>query len=173
MSAWIVSRAHIDALVLAGVQWRLITDPGPEKLSALGRMLWAENLASVAYRYPGDGDSERPGPNDFRDADVTTYTAPTSEVLLSAAGVVKAVDCYEYQSCEHPAWPDSAAAGFAGALRTAVLTCIPADQLEPSRYSGQRKYPPGYDTAPWGVDDLTEIAASSVHCGQTDTAALQ
>jgi hypothetical protein len=162
MSAWIVSRAHIDALVLAGVQWGTIADPTPEKLTELGRMLWAENLTSVAYRYPNDtGNGDRPGPINFRDNDVKTYTAPTAELLLlSAAGIVNAIDCYDYQSCEHPQWrdPDNPAASYTRTLRKTVLATFPPNSLQ-TGYDGIKLYPPGYDAAPWGVDDLAEITA--------------
>jgi hypothetical protein len=164
MSAWIVSRAHIDALVLAGVQWGVIADPDPDKLAGVGRMLWAQCLASVAYRYPRDGDGDRPGPTDFRDADVTTYTAPTAEVLLSAAGVVKAIGCYEYQSCEHPGWqdPDNPARGYSEALRRAVMATVTTTYTV-ANWSGRPPtvLPAGYQQAPWGVDDLAQLAAAA------------
>lgn len=167
MSAWVVSRAHIDALVLAGVQWGLVSDPSPERLAELGRSLWAENLASVACRYPDDNAGDRPGPAGFRDDDTLTYAAPTVEVLLSAAGVVKAIDCYEYQACEHPGWRDPAnrAADYVRRLREAVLDSLPADQVQVSRHGGRAR-PAGWEQAPWGVVDLTQIvvpAADRTH----------
>jgi hypothetical protein len=159
MSAWIVSRAHIDALVLAGVQWGVIERPDPATLTETGRMLWAECLASVAYRYPEDVSGRRPGPNDFEDSDVPAYTAPSAEVLLSAAGVVKAAACYRYQSCKHPGWeePDNPARRYVEDLRLAVLASLSPEQVV--RRHGE-DVPLGYDAAPWGIDDLAQIAVT-------------
>jgi hypothetical protein len=163
MSVWMVSRAHIDALVLAGVQWRVVDKPDPAKLAELGRTLWAENLASVAHQNPRDGDG--PAPDDSRHAGVTAYTAPTDEVLLTAAGVLKAIDCYTYQSCEHPRWadPGNPARRYTEDLRLAVLASEPPGDLRRSRYGGGE--PVGYDAAPWGVQDLAQITAVTVESG--------
>jgi hypothetical protein len=80
----------------------------PPTADELGQMLWRENLLSVAYRYPDDGDGDRPGPSDFRDADVDEYSyVPTKP--LTAAALLKTIACYEYQSCEHPGWKISEA----------------------------------------------------------------
>jgi hypothetical protein len=133
MSAWIVSKTHIDALVQAGIEREMVrTDEADE----FGRMLWRECLASVAYRYPGDSDGERPGPIDFRDSDVDTYVYEPLNgepgVSLVAKSVVhKAAACYDYQSCEHPEWEDSKA-------RVYVRMLI--DMTETS------------EGAPWGID---------------------
>lgn len=80
MSAWIVSKTHIDYLVTALIRAEL-TDKSPDEA---GRMLWRECLASVAWRYPNDGDGGRPGPVGFHDSEVDTYTwAETPELLNS------------------------------------------------------------------------------------------
>ena len=81
MSAWIVSRKHIDYIVAAAIQAELISMSPDET----GRMLWRECLASVAYRYPGDtGNGDRPGPVDFKDSDVDTYTWTETPCLPAA-----------------------------------------------------------------------------------------
>ena len=88
MSAWIVSQAHIDVLVLAGVQYATPYDvsadlrrgPNPTGLTAAGVDLWAENHRSVNFRY--DEHTEPP-----------VYSAPTAEgsvafgVTWQASGV--------------------------------------------------------------------------------------
>jgi hypothetical protein len=159
VSAWIVARAHIDVLVLAGVQLGVAYDPrseqpvrlGPELLAAVGADLWAENHASVDYRYD---EHSTPDP----------YPAPTAEVLLDRVAVVKAVDCYVYQSCEHPGWSTSRAADYCTRLRAAAIHGLPQ---EPGRFSA-RLYPVGYDDAPWGIDDLAQAAATSTSSHQDD-----
>ena len=104
MSAWIVSKNHIDYMVTAIIRAEL-TARTPDET---GRMLWRECLASVASRYPGDGDGERPGPLGFRDSDVDTYTW-TETPELTAGGLHTTMACYRYQSCEHPEWDGSEA----------------------------------------------------------------
>lgn len=104
MSMFIVSRNHIDHLVTA-IGVAELTTMSPDEL---GRMLWNENLESAKFRYPNDGDGERPGPIDFRDSDVVTYTWTRTPVLTG--GILKAaLRSYAYQACEHPAWKDSEA----------------------------------------------------------------
>ncbi len=110
MSAYMVSKRHIDYLVTAALAAEFATDP-----DETGRMLWRECLNSLKFRYPGDGDGERPGPAEFRDGDVDTYTfraasAPTPVALHSL------IRCYTYQSCEHPGWGDSLACMLTEAL---------------------------------------------------------
>jgi hypothetical protein len=104
MSMFIQGKNHIDHLVTALVQAELITVSPNEA----GRMLWRENLNSAKYRYPNDQDGERPGPIDFRDADVETYTWSETPVLTDAA-LKGAIRGYCYQACEHPEWNDSEA----------------------------------------------------------------
>lgn len=103
MSAWIVSKAHIDIIVRGLIDRAWLSMDADEA----GRMLWAENLRSVAYRYPNDGDGERPGPTRFRDSDVETYTYTDPMYGPSDAELDRAIGCYSYQSCEHPEWEES------------------------------------------------------------------
>jgi hypothetical protein len=154
VSAWIVSKAHIDALVLAGVQWQL-TDPSRTDLSEVGRMLWAECLASVAYRYPGDtGHGDRPGPAGFHDEEVAAYRFAPVELVLAPHTALKLLDCYDYQSCEHPGWVGSAAQQFTATLRERIT-----DRL--GRRDGSYRDHPLYAAAPWGVDSLAELTAQA------------
>ncbi len=120
MSAWIVSRQHIDVMVDAAIRSGLVE---ASQADEVGRMLWKENLVSVAYRYPRDKDGKRPGPTDFRDADVDTYTfTPLPKEIVDVwnlnpdAALAKTVGCYEYQSCEHPGWRDSPACALSSRL---------------------------------------------------------
>jgi hypothetical protein len=106
VSAWIVDRAHIDVLVQGLAESETVTDVDPD---TLGQKLWRENLVSVAYRYPGDGDGERPGPIDFRDADVDEYVYRRPDVKIEPEALMVAIGCYDYQSCEHPDWERSEA----------------------------------------------------------------
>lgn len=72
MSAWIVSKEHIDVLVQALAEGEIVVDIEP---SEIGRILWRENLYSIWARYPDtkENDADYPGPIDFSAADVENY----------------------------------------------------------------------------------------------------
>jgi hypothetical protein len=106
MSAWIVGNAHIDLLVRGLVESEIVVGIDPNEV---GRTLWRENLASVAARYPGDKDGERPGPISFRDSDVDTYIYVRPEGPLDLGVLLNAANSYDYQSCEHSGWAPSSA----------------------------------------------------------------
>lgn len=153
MSAWVVSRAHIDALVLAGVQFGVLDRPTPGSLTDLGAGLWAENVRSVKHLYDED---DQPEP----------YTVAIAEVVLDPVAVVKLVDCYVYQSCEHPGWAGSAAAGYCRRLRATVMGVLqhgdedqpgPGGQADPE----EQAYPAGWDDAPWGISRLVDAAVTA------------
>ena len=162
MSAWMVSKAHIDALVTAaaglkpgqhdsGLSW-YVKDDGQwfhsedrrelgysdrDRASEVGMMLWAENWASINYRYPDtvEDHSQVPGPADFRPDHVLAYRYTRARTLEPVA-VLKAIACYEYQSCEHPGWRSSEARQFCQSLKEKMVRQLP-----------------GYNTAPWGIDE--------------------
>ena len=155
MSAWVVTKRHIDSMIRAGLTprrdalawytgqrededyqpgepWgptqvenavkrrRELTD---ETADHVGAMLWNENRRSVDHRYDEATDREV---YRYRHSD----RLPSDPVVL-----LKALDCYEYQSCEHPEWETSEARAFCEALRSRLIHRLP-----------------GYDAAPWGID---------------------
>jgi len=127
MSAWLVSHAHISALVSAR-HWAT-GFPGPSGLPAvsdtiLGRLLLRENYLSLAARY---GD-----PVDNVEIDAFRYADPRPHSPLE---ILKAIDCYEYQACEHDGWQASVARRYCEWLR-----CLAVSRL------------PGYEALPWGLD---------------------
>jgi hypothetical protein len=112
MSAWIVSKEHIDRIVSAAVAADVISVAAA---NAAGRMLWRENLLSVSHRYPSDtGNGDRPGPIDFKDSDVDTYVWEPTDIITGNA-LRKTLACLRYQSCEHDGWPTSEACGSSNA----------------------------------------------------------
>jgi hypothetical protein len=145
MSAWIVSKAHIDLLVLAGTphgpdklhyqdgdKW---VEARPENRDEIGQMLVMECVASVSYRYPQDSveAGELPGPVEPYYVEPYTYT--TRHTVLEPGEVLQLIACYEYQSCEHPGWESSAAADYCRQLfRKTAMT---------------------FATGPWGWDEET------------------
>lgn len=106
MSAWIVSKTHIDLLITAALAWELIVQEGADEA---GRMLWSECQKSVAFCYPGDKDGEWPGPLDLTLADIQAYTFEAIEGRVDPDIVHFAARSLDYQSCEHPGWQTSRA----------------------------------------------------------------
>lgn len=150
MSAFIVSKRHIDVIVSRAqievtgpdgspLSWSNGTPEGgqyPKTITTdeLGRMLWGENLKSVIARYPGDRDGHRPGPAGFRDLDVLTYRAVLVVPFPTRIEVLKALDRLEYQSCEHEGWKTSEAAAFCEALRRRLISHLPGYEEAPEAW---------------------------------------
>lgn len=151
MSAWIVPKGHIDVLVQALIAEDSVVD---YFASDVGMVLWRENVLSVAARYPYDGDGERPGPADFRDANVVFYSfigLPGEK--LDDYAVHKAIGCYRYQSCEHLSWQGSQAEVLTRHLNERIESRIPAEP-------GAR--PKGWDDWPWGFESIEQAVKREV-----------
>lgn len=153
MSAYIVNLEHIAYLVQAGTArslgmdratlswaWNIDREAGThdretlppgdlEQHQRLGQMLWDENAKSVAFRYPGDRSPPGPIGCDCQYSDDVPRFPRFDPVQ-----VLKACDCYEYQSCEHREWATSEANAYIDALRGAAWTSLP-----------------GYEDAVWGA----------------------
>lgn len=136
MSAFLVCKTHIDALLTAGLRldpshgplrwWYPAIDPNRdisgqnpgryeltrETAGQVGAMLMAENQRSVNHRY--DEDDWEP-PYLFSEL----HGSPDPVVVL------KAIGCYEYQSCEHDGWQASEAFQFCEALRRRAIRKLP------------------------------------------------
>lgn len=135
MSAWIVTDEHIRVLLWAGLEgypprsgnftwyfegkWHTLTQTTAPQV---GAMLKRQNGASVNYRY-----CENKG---YR----YTHGAPAWTGWGHGA-VLKAIDCYDYQSCETADWSQTSAAAFCGALRDKIGTRLS-----------------DYADAPWGIE---------------------
>ena len=124
MSAWIVSKEHIDVLVkarsvYARSYWVATFDP-----DETGRMLWRENLRSLKARYPEDEDGERPGPIDFADEDVDLYVYTDPGFVPTLGEIFMAISCYEYQTCESDGWRQTEAAKWCRDLTAAVTSSL-------------------------------------------------
>jgi hypothetical protein len=147
MSAFIVSRTHIDALVTAA-QSRAIgcADASPfrywfngesrsvqmyDQAAAddLGRTLWLENLRSVAARYPNDASGDRPGPCDLRDEEIEGYTFSPVPGTPDAVTTLTLIRCLEYQSCETDDWQQTEAYAILQALTQDCIRKIPGSKI--------------------------------------------
>lgn len=120
MSAFVVTPEHIAYLVRAAVVYgrQGWIDYAGEKVDgmnadAVASALMAENVASVNHRYSHHDGREEPEP---------VHVGMMSGRGPVAVQVLKAIDCYVYQSCEHDGWKTSAAKDFCDRLRSAAIS---------------------------------------------------
>lgn len=139
MSAWIVSKAHIDALVQASIENGLIP-LDRECADLLGVLLWEENRYSVAVRYPGDADGEWPGPIGLTIAEIHGYRFEGVEAPMDSSIILTLADCWEYQCAEFRGWDERPGAERVRRLRAAI-----GDGVQASK-----------DVRHWGIDDIRE-----------------
>lgn len=105
------------ALVAAGRSDRVSADD-------VGQMLTDECVRSVMDLYPDTRDGAAlPGPAEPHWQRVYRYERPAYR--LTAVEGLSAIDCYEYQSCEHPGWKQSEPRRFCEALRRALIGHLP------------------------------------------------
>ena len=159
MSAYIVSKSHINALVQAGLRsgmrarftWYTRDEDGNltrmelrhDNADAVGQMLLDENIKSVSSRYPSDRLSELPGRTN------SEYLMPFEWKPFvkqpTPLEAIKLIRCYEYQSCEHTEWDTSEAKQFCDCLKDWLISDLP-----------------GYDDAPWEWEDRSYDSAPQV-----------
>lgn len=146
MSAWIVSKGHIDVLVNACVQYDLVPVTHPT-LKRLGEMLWLANHRSVNARYN-------------EDIQVPEYEPELIEAPLGAVHVIAAIHCYDYQSCEHDGWQESEAFRLCRLLLQAVEARHPEAVERHERGHMINRYDPTSEgDYQWGYDDVREAVA--------------
>ena len=160
MSAFIVDDKHLDYLLNAGLRLYSVRKNGPlhwlvheeapvfdedhqrgapwgptaienanrlcrelthGTVGRVGAMLAVENRRRVDHRYDE---------NEMADL----YEFQRDLESIDPVQVLKAIDCYCYQSCEHPEWVKSEAFAFCEALRRAAWTSLK-----------------GYDNAAWEI----------------------
>jgi hypothetical protein len=145
MSAWVVTKHHIDVLVSAAIERGIAVKFAPvgalvlvtpENARFVGRMLLRENIASVVHRYSLSGTDEAiEYLRHLVRYNFTFYPA------IRPSAVAQALSCYDYQSCEHDGYESSAAAFFVSQLSASL-----GDQQ-------------GTDADPWGFDSEDEVLA--------------
>lgn len=112
MSAYVVDKETIDQLITGALRAKLFNR---EEATEKGQMLWRENVTSVSYRYslPTRDATELAQ----YEGDVEAYEyAPCG---IDGPAMVRAIDCLDYQSCEHDGWQASAAYALLQNLRIA------------------------------------------------------
>lgn len=135
MSAFVVGHDHINGLMSYCLQRRrgygvsyFLPETGNSveitraNAEEIGRILLEENEASVSYRYPGDDPEELPGTIGETAADYQfrQFRGPLSPLII-----LKACDCLEYQSCEHPHWVGSIAHCILEGIRKSAIHDLP------------------------------------------------
>lgn len=163
MSAFMVDAGHIDYLVTACRVYQVQyasgatatesaasnTRPNPWSGAAstdvcmmsntdLGRELLKENLNSVAFRYGLDLT-----PDELAAPESYEYHRPRLEV--TPVQTLKAAQCLEYQSCEHPGWADSLACNILARLTGEATRRLP-----------------GMDSALWAISRQSEQAPEGI-----------
>jgi hypothetical protein len=141
MSAWIVTKTHIDALVQAMVVERVIE---ADKATEVGKHLWSENYRSVNARY--GGRARRPA-----------YRFEGIEAPLDDAVIARNIGCYWYQTCEHDG--NECYDNATGTPLRALLTLLEArnggedfdNRIEKER--GAR--------LPWGINKWDDVVAGA------------
>lgn len=118
MSAFLVSKKHIDTLVSAAVQYGTMGVRGHE--TAVGQRLWEANVKSLNAHF---GSKVEKRTYEFEKA-----------LVPEPVEVLKAIQCYEYQSGDFPGYDKSEAAKLCASLTAKAVTKLP-----------------GYDDAPWGL----------------------
>lgn len=146
MSAFIVSATHVDVLLSVALhgssdsagssrEWSPphLEEPGRPlsavTCSVLGAALLAECIAAVSRGNPGCPMRELPGPWPMPIPEQYEFTdfGPCANV----AEACKAIDCFEYQSCDHPEWAQSLARRFCDRLRRALIAALAGHEEAP------------------------------------------
>lgn len=138
MSAWIVSKAHIDVLVYGLITFELLNE---EKADTCGQMLVDECVKSVSALYPRDTPEDLPGPADNYYLKPYRFERPTKDLISIA--IAKAVACFKYQSCEHDEWETSNAKKVMDILEVTIAERYP-------NYENSEEYEYG---SPWGFEE--------------------
>jgi len=138
MSCFVVSDFHVSALVAYAIRAGVIPDAvSPD---ALAHELASANRAAFAERYEGRYQDEI-SPFGGLDRSAGADLAPVA--------IVKACDCLDYQAGDWSAWGASEAAAHLAAIRaTAQAACLAG------RYYPEPRHDlPGYESAPWSLDE--------------------
>jgi hypothetical protein len=139
MSAYVVNEEHVNYLVAAAEQFGR-TSPiycgdyraaGDEK-TRVARALMSANIKGVSHCYRGESLESLPGPVDKPDVETMEYRKPKTAIKWQT--VIKALDGYEYQSCDAPDFYGSDAFHFCYRLRRRVIDSLP-DMYEAEGWS--------------------------------------
>lgn len=112
-------------------------------MATLLSILWGANIKSVSYRYPNESVDTLPGPVGEDYSNSRVY-GPSELSPLTPGLVFQALDCYEYQSCEHPEWATSEAKIIIDAIRKKWCHYVTNKELDYYEKNG-------YERTGWGI----------------------
>ncbi|ETZ55267.1 hypothetical protein MAHJHV58_31790 [Mycobacterium avium subsp. hominissuis] len=139
MSAYVVEAEHINVLLWAGryafrrhcgnLTWTYdnpsrVNQLTDHNLNQVGQMLVDANTASVNHCYFD---------NPIHEPYLYRYTTPL-RTDWTVVAVLKALQCYEYQSSDPKDWESSQAHAFCRELQNLLIQALP-----------------GYDRSPWAI----------------------
>ena len=147
MSCWIVEDKHCYYLASLMLGYELEYEWGgqthkidtPERAAKMAEIMMIENHNSYAARY-----------NEFYNIEPfkPEFIRPLSVDDTSFVQMVKSIDCYSYQACEHGGWDMCQAKTACDTLRGRITEGL---RLYPGHPGGEPNYPAGYDDdAEWG-----------------------
>ena len=153
MSCYLVSKAHIDAMVALVATERLrkglkITR---DEMATVGRLFIDANVRSIEARYPDTigKPEDMPGPNiDSGDrAFADRYTWAPVKASVTPVHALSILQCYEYQTCEFDGYETSEAGLLCRYLQLWIISrWFPGHSVD-----APLSELPGYDAAPWGL----------------------
>jgi len=137
MSAFLCSDYHLSYIIQAGTDFRawinleigwdyLASDKAQHAFECLKR----ENLVSVNYRY------KEKSPELSKNLGFRCYVSRPIDPIQA----LKAIRCYEYQSCEHPTWEASLAKKICSEVYAACIAHLP-----------------GYEQAEWEINEPQKV----------------
>lgn len=138
MSAFIVDDAHISAIIRFAAFHQVSFYHPVEKTRVrvnwnnaddMGRLLLAENVRSVNFRYNETMTDE------LRER-IAGYRCPLHGMPQTPVPILKAIDGLFYQSCETDDWRETPAAWLLGAIQSEAISKLP-----------------GYAAAQWHITD--------------------
>lgn len=122
MSAFIVSKNHIDAMISSvRTEGIYLDDEQVKDRNRLGQELVNQNYRSVNERYD---EKDEPPTYEFK-----------MQYPLQPVQVIKLCDCYDYQACETNDYRETFASKIVESIRHKAIRNLP-----------------GYENAPWGID---------------------
>jgi hypothetical protein len=101
----------------------------------IANVLYKENIRSVLHRYQNDDLDSAPGPID-KPMSIKTGDWSPLKLCVKPIEILKACDCLEYQSCETDDYYETPAYEILNMIRKAAIQALP-----------------GYDEAPWGIEE--------------------
>lgn len=144
MSAFQISKTHLDIIVSGAIDLGFVAflppANAPVKItranaSAFGRMLWAENVRSVQYRYPVSLTAQQRA-DELKAANEYEFAYYP---FVQPVALLKLAQCLNYQSCERSDYNQS---------NTALALHALIGRLTIDGEGNDRR---AYDAAPWAI----------------------